>query len=73
MYHSPKKANNRTEIKGKKLIIEWALVKVIFYADDIICSYLINRTGNNNSSKSLVHIVVEVVQVETAEVFVSQV
>ena len=45
---------------------------MIFYADDITCSFLTNRTGNNNSSKSLVRIVVEVVQVEAAAIFVLQ-
>ena len=46
---------------------------MIFYADDITCSFLTNRTGNNNSSKSLVRIVVEVVQVKAAAIFVLQV
>ena len=36
-------------------------------------SFLISRTGNNNSSKSLVRVVVEVVQVEAAAISVLQV
>ena len=38
---------------------------------DLDSSFLISRTGNNNSSKSLVR--VEVVQVEAAAIFVLQV
>ena len=37
------------------------------------CSFLISRTSNDNSSKSLVRIVVEVVQVEATAIFVLQV
>ena len=46
---------------------------MLMYYIHVDSSFLISRTGNNNSSKSLVRVVVEVVQVEATAIFVLQV